>query len=65
MQSLREARKAKGVTARAVARHIGVTERTYYNYEERPERVSIATAKSICDFLGYTLDEIFLNESVN
>ncbi len=65
MKSLREARKAKGVTARAVARHIGVTERTYYNYEEHPEKVSIATAKAICDYLGYTLDEIFLAESVN
>ena len=65
MRTLREARKAKGVKAKAVAEHIGVTERTYYNYEQDQERISIEKAKAICDFLGCTLDEIFFASKVS
>lgn len=65
MQSLREARKAKGVMAKAVAKHLGVTERTYYNYEQNQGRISIEKAKMICDFIGVPMDEIFLSDKVS
>ena len=65
MAKLREARKAKGVTAKAVANHLGVTQRTYYNYEQNQGSISIDKALDICDFLGYTLTDIFLPESDN
>ena len=65
MQKLREARLAKGVKAKAVAEHIGVTERTYYNYEMSQGDISVDKAKAICDFIGVSVDEIFLSDSVN
>ena len=65
MPKLREARKAKGVTAKAVASHIGVTQRTYYNYEQNPTAISIEKALNICDFLGYKLNDIFLPNDDN
>ena len=65
MPKLRDARKAKGVTAKAVANHLGVTQRTYYNYEQNQNAISIEKALDICDFLGYTLTDIFLPESDN
>ena len=65
MQGLREARLAKGVMAKAVAEHIGVTERTYYTYEKDPGRISVNNARAICEFIGVPLDEIFLSDDVS
>ena len=64
MPTLREARKAKRITSNEVAEHIGVTQRMYYYYEANPQTIRIDKAKAICDFLGYSLDEIFLSEDV-
>lgn len=71
MPSLKEYRMSKGVKASAVARHIGVSQRTYYNYEAKQDKISIGKANAICEFLGcslddvFTKDEIFLGEEVN
>ena len=65
MAKLRDARKAKGVTAKAVANHLGVTQRTYYNYEQNQGSISIEKALNICDFLGYSLTDIFLPDNDN
>lgn len=64
MATLREARRAKRITGKEVAEHIGVSERMYYYYENHQNSIKIDKAKAICDFLGYTLDEIFLPENV-
>ena len=64
MPTLREARRAKRVTAEEMAEHIGISKRMYYYYEAHQGNVRIDKAKALCDFLGYSLDEIFLSEDV-
>ena len=59
MQTLKEAREAKGVKQVAVADHIGVSRQTYSRYESNPETLSIGQAKAICDFLGYDVRDFF------
>lgn len=60
MASLKEKRIEKGITVVEMANLIGVTERTYYNYERHPEDLTISKAVGICDHLDCTLDDIFL-----
>ena len=62
MSLLREERKRRGVMAKAVARYLGVTERTYYNYEKNPQSMKIETALKVCEFLNCSIDDIFLAE---
>lgn len=59
MKTIREVRKSKGVTASAVAKHLGVTRQTYAKYEANPEIMSVNHACAICDFLGVPVTEIF------
>lgn len=65
MKSLKEYRESKGVKLIAVADYLGVTRQTYSNYEENQDAMSIGQAKAVCDFLGCTVDEIFLPMKVN
>lgn len=65
MQTLKEAREAKGVKQVAVADHIGVSRQTYSRYESNPETLSIGQAKAICDFLGYDVRDIFFSNDVD
>jgi HTH-type transcriptional regulator/antitoxin HipB len=59
MKTLRETRESKGVTKKAVARHIGVTEKTYAKYEQHPSSVTIENAEAISKFLGVKVQDIF------
>lgn len=65
MQTLKDAREAKGVKKIAVAEHIGVSRQTYSRYESNPETLSVAQAKAICDFLGYDVRDIFFSRNVD
>lgn len=65
MQSLRCIREKKGVSKVAVARHIGVTDKTYAKYEDAPEKMTIETAKSVAEFLGVDVSEIFFLSNSN
>lgn len=59
MKTLESVRKDKGISKVAVARHIGVTDKTYAKYETHPQMMSIKTAKEVADFLGVDLSDIF------
>lgn len=65
MRTLRDIRKAHGVTATAAARALGVSRPTYYRYEENPECMTVESALALCDFLHIAPEEIFLQESVS
>lgn len=64
MTSLKEAREARGIKQKAVAEAISVSRQTYAEYEMNPDKMSIATAKRVCDFIGCNVSEIFFGESV-
>lgn len=49
----------EGVKQIAVAEHLGVTRQTYSSYEENQGSMSINQARSVCEFLGCSMDEIF------
>lgn len=59
MQTLREARKKKGIKACAVADAIGVSRQTYAKYEDDQGIMSIKHAQAACDFMGLDFDSIF------
>jgi len=64
MPTLREARKAKRYTAKEMADQIGISERMYYYFETHQGNLRIDKAKVLCDFLGYSLEDIFLPDDV-
>ena len=59
MQTLKEAREARGIKQKAVADAISVSRQTYADYEKHPERISIVTAQRICEFMGCSVSDIF------
>lgn len=65
MQSLRELRERRGVKQKAVAEHLGITRQTYANYENDTENVSLWFAEKACEFLGYPVSVLFLDEDVS
>lgn len=65
MQTLEQVRKSRGVTKRAMARHLGVSEPTYRKYERDPSCMSVADFRKVCDFLHCRQSVIFLGEDHN
>ena len=60
MQTLREARKERGVLQKAVAEHLGVSRQTYSRYENAQENMTIEQAKAVCKFLHCSIEDVFL-----
>ena len=65
MKTLKELRKDRGVTQKAIADHLGVSRQTYNRYENNQEKMTITQAKAGCDFLHADIADIFLPEKVN
>lgn len=65
MKTLKEYRESKGVKLISVAEHLGVTRQTYSNYEENQDSMSIGQARAVCEFLGCSIDDIFLPTNVS
>mgnify|MGYP003315178887 CR=1 FL=1 len=57
--TLRQARKAREKTQKEVADYIGVDRTTYIKLEENPEKMTIAQAKKVSEFLDINYDMIF------
>lgn len=56
---LQELRKAAGwKSAKAFAEHIGISVRTYTNYEQGARNLMLDTAVMLCNELGCTLDDL-------
>jgi putative transcriptional regulator len=64
MMTLKEYRESKGVKLKAVADYLGVSRQTYSRYEEEQEQMSLAQAKTVCDFLGCNIQDVFLSNDV-
>lgn len=57
--TLREWRRAKGVTQAEMAELCGVQTNTYRRWEENPEEIKLSNAVAIADRLGVNLGDIF------
>ena len=65
MSTLKEARTTRGLKQCVVAEHLGITRQTYSKYEKNPEKMTVDQAKAACDFIGCSVDEIFLSNEVS
>ena len=62
--ALTELRKGAGYrTAKEFAEALGVPATTYSRYEANPDKIPLAAAWSIADFLGCTIDEVVGHEA--
>ena len=65
MQTLKEAREARGIKQKAVADAINVSRQTYAKYENNPRIMPVGVAETACKFIGCDLNEIFFGASVS
>ena len=65
MQTLKEAREARGVKLGAVAEYLGISRQTYSSYEKNQDNMNISQARSVCEFLHVPFNEIFLQDEVS
>lgn len=61
MKTLKEMRESKGVMKGAAAQAIGVSYTTYRKYERNPRLMTIIQLDKVCEFLGCTRNDIFLD----
>lgn len=61
--NIKKVRTAKGVTQRALANYLGITEMSYSRLENQNERVDSIQLYKIAKFLNVDLD-IFFNEKL-
>jgi len=65
MQTLKEAREAKGIKQYAVADALNITRQTYAKYEDNPRIMPVGQAEAACKFIGVELRDIFFGSSVS
>ena len=65
MQTLKEAREAKGIKQFAVADAINVTRQTYAKYENNPRNMPVYMAEAACEFIGCDIGQIFFGSNVS
>lgn len=59
MKSLEQIRTDKGVSKTAICRHLGISRPTYDAYESNPQTMKVSTAKSLAEYLGVDVTDIF------
>lgn len=64
MQTLKEAREAKGIKQLAVANALNVTRQTYAKYEDKPHLMPVGKAEAACSFIGVDISDIFFGSGV-
>ena len=64
MQTLKEAREAKGIKQLAVANALNVTRQTYAKYEEKPHLMPVGKAEAACSFIGVSISDTFFGSNV-
>lgn len=62
--TLKEWRRAKGVSQAEMAEICGVHPNTYRTWEENPEEIKISNAILIANRLGLEVEDIFLSENI-
>ena len=65
MQTLREAREARGIKQNAVADALNITRQTYAKYEENPRIMPVFQAEAACKFIGCDIADIFFGSNVS
>lgn len=65
MQTLKQARMAKGIKQNAVADALHITRQTYAKYEDKPSLMTIGQAQAVCSFIGCDINKIFFGEEVS
>lgn len=64
MLTLKEWRRAKGVSMEKLAEHLGVSVSTVSNWENKGQKIPVDMAILACDYLGVNInDVIFLPKS--
>ena len=63
--NLKKLRKRIGVNQKEIAEKIGITDKTYANYENRNTEPNIKTLCKLADFYHITLDELVGREQKN
>ena len=64
MLTLKEWRRAKGVSMEKLAEHLGVSVSTVNNWENKGQKIPVDMAILACDYLGVNInDVIFLSKS--
>lgn len=58
MLTLKEWRRAKGVSVEKLADEIGVSPSTVNNWENRGQKVPVTYAILICNYLGIKIDDV-------
>ena len=58
MLSLRSWRRARNISQNEMATKLGVHVNTYQNWENEPEKITIANGKKIAEILGLNMDDI-------
>ena len=61
--TVKQARVLKDTTQRGMAALLGVCVDTYREIERNPEQATVKQAKQICDYLGFTVEQIFFGAS--
>jgi len=61
LENIKKAREEKGMTQRALAEKIGISESFYCQIEGGKRRLTIDYAMKIANAVSKSLDEIFLN----
>lgn len=56
--SLKAWRRAKGISTRAMAKKLGITQTTYINWEKKPKKISIENAFRISTILDVEVNDI-------
>lgn len=65
MQTLKEAREAKGIKQIAVANALKIARQTYAKYEENPRSMPIYQAEAACKFIGCDIGDIFFGSNIS
>lgn len=65
MQTLREAREARGIKQNAVADALKVTRQTYAKYEAEPGTMPVYQAEAACKFIGCDIADIFFGKKLS
>ena len=56
--TIRTARNYKGLTQKEIAKRMGISTKTYQNYEAGVSAMRIDTAKLFCKITGVSMDNI-------
>ena len=56
--TIKELRRAKGISQEEMAEHCGVHINTYRAWEEKPSEIKLSMAKMIADKLGIRIEDV-------